>query len=238
MAESDAGAAGMTEQLRRLFPDGTWPEFPWKKGSRRIGIDSDVASTLLALIPNWAGNWEDFAPYLRRSGYTPEDLPRVSVKIISAVAAEQAQENMERRASRGLTISSGVGTCTATFTTFAWPPEATAHDESNAAFAAIRALPPRSMQILLVLRAYTATSHATAMKNEDIVECVREIDPAAGTDFRGPYKKLTDLGLKDSGGSCDGGHWLTREGVEAADFIEANVEGMNHVARQIRRAAG
>lgn len=238
MLESDAGAAGMTEQLRRLFPDGTWPEFPWKKGSRQIEIDFDVASALLALIPNWARDWNDFAPYLRRSGYTPEDLPRVSVKIISAVAAEQAQENMERRASRGLTISSSVGTCTATFTTFAWPQEAVGDDESQGAFDAILALPPRSMQILLVLRVHTATSHATAMKNEDIVECVREIDPTAGTDFRGPYKKLVDLGLKDSGGSCDGGHWLTREGVEAADFIEANVDGMNHVAGRIRRAAG
>jgi hypothetical protein len=238
MAESDAGAAGMTEQLRRLFPDGTWPEFPWKNGSRRIRIDSDVASPILALIPNWAGDWNDFAPYLRRCGYTPEDLPRVTVKIISAVAAEQAQENMERRASRGLTISGSVGTCTATFTTFAWPQEAVGDDESQGAFDAILALPPRSMQILLVLRVHTATSHATAMKNEYIVECVREIDPTAGTDFRGPYKKLVDLGLKDSGGSCDGGHWLTREGVEAADFIEANVDGMNHVAGRIRRAAG
>lgn len=130
MLESDAGAAGMTEQLRRLFPDGTWREFPWKKGSRRIGIDSDVASALLALIPNWAGDWNDFAPYLRRSGYTPEDLPRVTVKIISAVAAEQAQENMERRASRGLTISSGVGTCTATFTTFATPDVSHAEEDA------------------------------------------------------------------------------------------------------------
>ena len=121
MAESDAGAAGMTEHVRLLFPDGMWPEFPWKKGSRWIRIDSDIASAIVALFPNWAGDWNDFAPYLRRSGYTPEDLPRVTVKIISAVAAEQAQENMERRASRGLPISSGVGTCAATFTTFATP---------------------------------------------------------------------------------------------------------------------
>jgi len=238
MPESDAGAAGMTEQLRRLFPDGTWPEFPYRTKSRRIPVNPDIASALLALIPAWAGDWNDYAHYVRRSGYTPEEMPQVTVKIISAVAAEQAQENMERRASRGLTISAGAGTCTTTFTTFAWPPEATANDESKEAFAAIRALPPRSMQILLVLRAHTATSHATAMKNEDIVECVQKIDPTAGTDFRGPYKKLADLGLKDSGGSCDGGHWLTRGGVEAADFIEANLEGMNHVARQIRRAAG
>jgi hypothetical protein len=238
MAEIDAGAAGMAEQLRRLFPDGKWPESPWKKGGRRIAIDVDVASAILALIPNWAGDWNDFAPYLRRSGYTPEDLPRVTVKIISAVAAEQAQENMERRASRGLTISAGVGTCTSTFTTFAWPQESAGHDEGKEACAAILALPPRSMQILLVLLAHGATSHATAMKNDDIVALIRKIDPMAGTDFRGPYKKLADLGLKDSGGSCDGGHWLTREGVEAADFIESNVEGMNHVARQIRRAAG
>ena len=173
MAESNAGVTGMTEQLRRLFPDRTWPEFPWKEGSRRIGIDPNVASALLALIPGWAGDWNDFAPYLRRSGYTPEDLLRVNVKIISAVAAEQAQENMERRASRGLPISGGVGTCTATFTTFAWPQEATVHDESKAAFDTIVALPPRSMQILLVLLAHGATSHATAMKNEDVLECIQ-----------------------------------------------------------------
>jgi hypothetical protein len=238
MAESDAGAAGMTEQLRRLFPDGKWPEFPRKKGSRRIPIDPDVASALLALIPDWAGDWNDFAPCLRRSGYTPEDLPRVSVKIISAVAAEQAQENMERRASRGLTISGGVGTCTSTFTTFSLPQQATGQVERKTAFDAILALPPRSMHVLLVLMAHDATSHATAMKNEDIVECVQTIDPMAGTDFRGPYKKLADLGLKDSGGSCDGGHWLTREGMEAAEYIESNVSGMNHVAGRIRRHAG
>jgi hypothetical protein len=115
MAESETD---ISEKIRRAFPGGKWPEFPWKKGSRRIGIDSDVASALVALIPDWAGDWDDFAPYLRRSGYTPEDLPRVTVKIISAVAAEQAQENMERRASRGLTSSAGVGTCTSTFTAF------------------------------------------------------------------------------------------------------------------------
>jgi hypothetical protein len=140
MAEDDAGVAGMTEQLRRLFPDGKWPEFPWKKGSRRIRIDSDVASAIVALIPNWAGDWNDFAPYLRRSGYTPEDLARVTVKIISAVAAEQSQENMERRASRGLPISAGVGTCTSTFTTFETP------DVSNAEEDAVETLAKRIVE--------------------------------------------------------------------------------------------
>jgi hypothetical protein len=140
MSENDAGVAGLPEQLRRLFPRGKWLECPWKKGGRLIPIDADVASALLALIPNWAGDWNDFAPYLRRSGYTPEDLPRVTVKIISAVAAEQAQENMERRASRGLTIPAGVGTCTSTFTTFDTP------DASNAEEEAVETLAKRILE--------------------------------------------------------------------------------------------
>jgi hypothetical protein len=94
------------------------------------------------------------------------------------------------------------------------------------------------MQILLVLLAYKATSHATAMKSDDIVEAIHAIDPKAGTDFRGPYRKLADLDLKASSGSSDGGHWLTPEGVEAGEYIEANVSGMDHVAKQIRREAG
>ncbi len=231
MVESDASGAGMTEQLHRLFPDGKWPEFPWKKGCRRIAIDLDVASALLALIPNWAGDWADFAPYLRRTGYTPEELPRVTVKIVSAVAAERAQENMERRASRGLTISAGLGTCTSTFTTFEFPTRAdgTVCNDSNAADAAVLfdertvkkacSLTGMRQAIVVAMLAFEATSSRETCQKDIIQGALRDMKYCVGNSFASHSKTLRKGGLIDSQTCSPYGYWLTDSGVEVATYL-------------------
>jgi len=117
MAESDAGEAGMTKQLRRLFPDGKWSEFPYREKSRRISIDREVAGPLFDLIPQWDGDWRDFLQYLRRIGCSSADFQTVSIKELSNVAAEQAQQNRERRQSLGFVPTGASGTSVASFTT-------------------------------------------------------------------------------------------------------------------------
>jgi hypothetical protein len=117
MAESDAGAAGMAEQLRRLFPDGKWSEFPYRGKKPRIAIDLEVAGPLFDLIPQWNGDWRDFIQYLRRSGCSSAELPTVSIKELSNVAAEQAQQNRERRQSLGFSPTGAAGTSVSSFVT-------------------------------------------------------------------------------------------------------------------------
>lgn len=133
MAESNAGAAGMTEHLRRLFPDGKWPEFPYRGKRPRIVIDLDVAGPLFDLIPQWNGDWRDFIQYLRRSGCSSAELPTVSIKELSNVAAEQAQHNRERRQSLGFSPTGAAGTSVSSFvmlTAVATPVAANSEDDS------------------------------------------------------------------------------------------------------------
>lgn len=241
MAKQAAGAAGIEKRISRLFPGMVWPAFPWLDGSPDIPIDLDVAGPLVALFPEWAGNWDDFAPCLRQHGYTLPELPHVSIKIVSAVAAAQAQENLERRAARGLTLSAGSGTSVSTFYSpgmvapIAARPAAE-DDETAAVVKRIKGM--RRLQILLVMRIHGAVSAATAIKKAEIADAVQAIDPRAGRAFKKPFRFLGNLGLADSGTSGCGGHWLTPEGIRAADYIEQHVSGMEYHAKQIRRAAG
>lgn len=234
MGERNAGFAGLPEQLRQLFPDGNWPEYPFKKRSQAVPIDSTVASSLLALIPDWAGDWDDFAPYLRRSGYEPKDLPQVTVKIISTVAAEQAQENMERRASRGLPISGGVGTCTSTFVTFRLGPQAEESDKVERGGSIAPAgrddgtvktacgLTDMRKSFVVAMLANEATNSRETCRKEMIQEAAREMGYDVGKSFASHSTALRDAGLIDSQQCPPYGYWLTDVGIKVAEYLRVD----------------
>ncbi len=240
MAESDAGAAGMAEQIRRLFPDGKWKEFPYRTKSQRIAVDGEAATNLLALLPAWAGDWHDFEPWLSEtSNYKPSDLPDLNVKTVCTAVGKAAQRESERRASLGLIPIAANGTSVASFVTVSVEPPhpilGSVHAEEASALEA-RKLSPRMMHIMLALRIENAISPALAIKNETIVALVKTVDPTAGADFREPYSELYSRQLKDFGRGPSGGHWLTPLGIEVAAWIEERMAGMEFIAARMRRA--
>ncbi len=231
MGERDAGFAGLPEQLRRLFPDGTWPEYPYKKRSKALPVDVEVASALLALIPNWAGDWNDFAPFLWARGCNPSDLSHVTAKHISIVAAVEAQENMERRASRGLTLSAGVGTCTSTFTTFRLESKATDSNQVDFRRRDVPAvqddrtvktacsLTDMRKSILVAMLANEATNRRETCPKEMIQDSLRDLGHDVGKSFASHSKALRKAGLIDSQTCSPYGYWLTDWGVEVATYL-------------------
>jgi hypothetical protein len=240
MGESDAGFAGLPEQLRRLFPDGTWPEFPYRPKSGRIAIDSEAATNLFSLIPDWAGDWDDFRPWLRESSnYPTSEHPELSVKTVCTAIGKAAQRERDKRLSLGLMPIAAYGTSVASIVSV---PLVTSHPMAGSTRveepAAIEAsgLTPRMMHIMLALLVENAVSPALAIKNEAIVTLVKSVDPTAGEDFREPYRELCDRQLKDFRRGPSGGHWLTPRGAEAAVYIENRMAGMEFIAARMRRS--
>lgn len=224
MSESAAGAAGIEERVSRLFPGMVWPAFPWREGSPVIPIDIEVAGPLFALFPEWAKDWNDFAPYLRQRGYTPTELADVSVKVISAVAAAEAQENLERRASRGLVCSAARGTSVATFYAPVMlapvaPRPVAENDDTAAVVKAACDLTPMRQAILVAMLADEAIDKLETTGHEAIQAALRQMGYSVGKSFASHSKELRKTDLIRSQTTWPGGYWLTEWGVKVASYL-------------------
>lgn len=223
MAEQAAGAVGIEERISRLFPGMVWPEFPWRAGGPDIPIAIDVAGPLLALFPEWAGDWDDFAPYLRKYGYTAAELPSVSVKVVSAVAAAQAQKNLERRAKRGLVCSAASGTSVSTFYSPVMPApiaarQAAEHDDAAVVKAACK-LTNMRQAILVVMLADNAIDKRATCRPEQIQEAVRQMSIYVGKSFASHSRALREADLIESQTAWPHGYWLTEWGFKVASYL-------------------
>lgn len=236
MAESIAGGAGMSEKIHRVFPDGKWPAFPYRPKSKRINVNSEAATSLFSLLPEWAGEWKDFGPWLRESsGYLPTELPDLPVKTVCTAVGKAAQRERERRVSRGLMPVAAYGTSVSTFVSVPLAATYGFAPPLNVAGGVVspQSKPPASIDVVESVAELSKLQHAIlvamlAMAALDNNETVRKEDIHAALRFRGlkvgesfAFHSLT---LKNAGTiysqRCSPyGYWLTPKGKEAAEYL-------------------
>ena len=236
MAESDAGAAGMTEQLRRLFPDGNWPEFPYRAKSRRIAVDEDAATNLFVLFPQWGGSWHDFEPWLRESSnYPTSELPDLSVKTVCTAVGKAAQRDRDKRVSLGLLPIAAYGTSASSFVSV---PLAAPRDPTIAAGEAVGAvlalgktsaaedviesaavLTDRRKTIVVAMLAMGAWDQRETLQKDAIQAALQYAGHDVGKSFASHSLALREADLIDSQNISPCGYWLTHKGKAVAEYI-------------------
>jgi hypothetical protein len=169
-------ATTLDEFIERHFPDGKCPEYPFHKRSKLVSLNRDWAANLHALIPEWAGDWLNFAaPVMRHTGRGKTDLPGMPMSIVSSAVASAVQENMERRARRGLEIGGSEGTSVSTYTQFTLPSPATlpiGHEVGGGHESPLdvaNMLEPGPFAYALAMLALRAESAASTKKNDAIM---------------------------------------------------------------------
>lgn len=236
MAESIAGGAGMSEKIHRVFPDGKWRAFPYRPKSKRINVNSEAATSLFSLLPEWAGEWEDFGPWLRESsGYLPTELPDLPVKTVCTAVGKAAQRERERRVSRGLMPVAAYGTSVSTFVSV---PLAVPHGFAQPPSEAGRAVlplgkPPASIDvvesaikltdlrraILVAMLAMGALDNKETVRKDDIHAALQFRGNKVGKSFVSHRNALKGAGFIDSQRNKPYGYWLTPKGKEAAEYL-------------------
>lgn len=112
--------------LASRFPDGKWPEYPYRSRSKRVPVDRDRARNLFDRYPAWAGNWQDFAPAL---SFPPS--PDVHVDALCTAVRSWVEEVQERRLSMGLTCTGAGSTSAASIVQVVVVKPPAASDEEN-----------------------------------------------------------------------------------------------------------
>ena len=236
MAESDAGAAGMTERLRRLFPDGTWPGFPYRKRSLHVAVDWDAATNLFALLPEWGGNWHDFEPWLRESSnYPTSELPDLSAKTVCTAVGKAAQRERDNRASLGLMPIAGFGTSVSSFVVVPLAAsraptiaggdvaeEVLSFGKTSAAEDVIESaavLTDRRKTIVVVMLAMGACDRRETLQKDAIQAALQYAGHDVGKSFASHSSALREAALVDSQNVSPYGYWLTHKGKAVAEYL-------------------
>lgn len=234
--------AELRQRVSTLFPDGKWPQNPWAKRPKRVPVDMELAGNLFALIPEWAGDWADFEPYLRDRNYPRAELPDVSVKIVSSVAAVAAQAKREERASRGLLPLSGVGTSVSSYVRVELVEPATrsttADERDKTASEVANQLDKPTLAYALVMLAELAVCGANTKTDWEIRRVLGSVMPSIeGKGTKTICENLTAEGMYEYKQGPGGGRYLTPWGVEVAKCAR-NVVNMDDVMRELDRLYG